>query len=99
MLDVFHYLLDEDMSFVNGEHAQSKSIIRESLYKNLYDTKYKYGYNERDSSFGYDSEDEDSLVMSGNATSNEIKPYMPPTPFNPDAPNPFGSALREKPLG
>lgn len=98
MLDVLHYLLDEDMSFVNGEHAKSKSIIRESLYTNLYNQKYKYGYSENNSSFDYDS-DEDPFIATGNATSNEVKPYMPPTPFNPDAPNPFGSALREKPLG
>jgi hypothetical protein len=96
MLDVLHYLLDDDLSFVSGDHAKAKSTIRESLYKNIYNEKYKYAVS--DGTNQYDFSDE-TLVTTGGAKSTEVKPYIPPTPFNPDSSNPFGAALRETPLG
>lgn len=96
MLDVLHYLLDDDLSFVDGDHAKAKSTVRETLYKNIYNQKYKYSVSTSADEYNFSDE---NLVTTGGAKSGEVKPYIPPTPFNPDSPNPFGAALRETPLG
>lgn len=94
MLDVLHYLLDEDLSYTSGDEAKYKSSVRASLYKNIYEKNYKYKLSDGQSSGTNDFSDE---VAGG--VSREVKPYIPPTNFNPDAPNPFQGALREAPLG
>lgn len=98
MLDVLHYLLDDDLSYLSGEQAEYKSSMRESLYKHLYEEKYKYAYSPSHSQSNNFDYDNDKFAMPSN-TSNEVKPYMPPTNFDPDSANPFQGALREQPLG
>lgn len=95
MFDVLFYLLDEDLSYTSGDEAKYKSAMRSSLYKNLYNKKYKFDFGSPDDTRSFD---EDNSYLDGNIT-RETKPYMPPTSFNPDAPNPFQGALREAPLG
>lgn len=92
MLDVLHYLLDEDLSFATGEEAKYKSAMRTSIYRNIYNMKYSYGVDKSESSDDYSNIDDGGM-------SREVKPYIPPTNFNPDAKNPFKGALREEPLG
>lgn len=98
MLDVLHYLLDDDLSYLSGEQAEYKSSMRESLYKHLYEEKYKYAYSPSHSQSNDFDYGNDKFVMPSN-TSNEVKPYMPPTNFDPDSANPFQGVLREQPLG
>lgn len=98
MLDVLHYLLDSDMTSPSSTHAKTRDAIRSAMFSGMYGQKYNYAVSDNsDSSGGFDYDDEDFFRMPN--VSNETKPYMPPTPFDPDAANPFGGALREMPLG
>jgi hypothetical protein len=44
LLDVLHYYFEEDLTHSSELHANSRTVTRENIYKNLYDTEYKYGY-------------------------------------------------------
>lgn len=83
MIDVFHYFFEEDALAVSEIHAETRSQIREGVYEKLYNTTYAYSSRRPDAprqeSWGVDSGD--------------VKPYVPPTEFDPDAFNPFGSVL------
>lgn len=95
MLDVIHYLLDTDLASIRDEdHNKYISAIRTSLYKTMYDKEYKFAMDSSGSARTYSGD----YAANGGST-NEIKPYIPPTQFNPDSPNPFQGALREAPLG
>jgi hypothetical protein len=100
MLDVLYYLLDEDFTYASAEQAEFKSNIRETLSQNMYKTPYKYKINTGRNTDEYDEDNtENAYVPNGGASNNEVMPFIPPTPFNPDAENPFQGALRETPLG
>lgn len=93
MLDVLHYLLDEDLSFTSGDEAKYKNNLREMLYKTIYNKKYKFSSSETEYLNNLDDADLNAGI------SREVKPYIPPTNFNPDASNPFKGTLKEEPLG
>ena len=101
MVDVIHYLFEEDhLRYATGEHAEAASKFRERLYEDLYGTKYNYsiaGKSGNSSSGGrkYIPKDEDFDFDSAipGSVSKEIKPYIPPTQFDPDASDPFGGVL------
>lgn len=44
MLDVIHVLFEQDMSASSPEEAEAKSKLRESIYRDMYGTVYKYKY-------------------------------------------------------
>lgn len=101
MLDVMHYLFETDTNFVSSEHMQSKTHSRETIFKHIYDKKLKYTYGGDAKEFS-DGEFQDKYLNDdfvNSAVSREVKPYMPPTNFNPESPNPFQGTLREAPLG
>ncbi len=95
MLDVLHYLFEDDLSVYSAEHFESKNKVRKSVYPILLGKPYKFSMDESPKN-QYDFDD---YSMPTQKIDRSVKPYMPPTNFNPDAPNPFGSALREAPLG
>ena len=101
MLDVLHYLFEEDVNFINVEQLDSRNVMRKTLYKRVYNKTYSYGQStsvSNDStSYSDMSFDDNNSAMSSH--SEQIKPYTPPTNFNPDAENPFSGILREAPLG
>lgn len=105
MLDVIHFFLEEDSTNVStAEQAEAKDSIRISIYKNMYDTEYKYastksstGIENLDDPFG-DDDDDMPVPVDPFARSNVVKPYVPPTDFDPDAAKPFGRIL-DAPLG
>jgi hypothetical protein len=99
MLDVLHYLFEEDLAVTSAEQLDAKNKYRASIYKNFYETDYVYGSLTGTPSYDYDSEVMDDPVNMQPSIKKTTKPYMAPTPFNPDSPNPFGGALREAPLG
>ena len=80
-LDVIHYFFEEDSSFSTREEAIAKTEMRKRFYRMLYDMDYIYGLSDKETSGaeGYDVDD--------------VKPYVPPTDFNPESINPFGSVL------
>lgn len=101
MLDVLHYLFEEDATYDYTEQVEHKSSMRKVVYKTLYNTDYAYSATVRDSSpnsFNGDDSGVDTEVFNS-SMNREVKPYMPPTNFNPDSPNPFQGTLREAPLG
>jgi hypothetical protein len=42
MLDVVHFLFEEDNKYVSREEVLSLSAVRKNIYKDLYKTDYKY---------------------------------------------------------
>lgn len=90
MLDVVHYLFEEDSRYKSQEEAESVSAVRTQIYEVLYGTPYRYKMSK--------SQGNTTGAASSTFSDTEIKPYIPPTEFDPDAYNPFGSAL-EAPLG
>ena len=106
MVDVLHFFFEEDqLRYQSGEQAEAGSKMRQRLYRDLYDTEYKYAitgtsggstaggrkYIGKNEDFEFDS------AVPG-ATSGKVKPYIPPTQFNPDSIDPFGGVL-DAPLG
>lgn len=91
MLDVIHFFFEEDSRFVSAEEAEALSSLRTSIYRNLYGTTYQYSSskNKGNSDYANDGYFDDF---------SETKPYIPPTDFNPNASNPFGSLL-DAPIG
>ena len=81
-LDVVHYYFEEDSKFSTREEAIAKTETRKRFYKMFYDMEYVYGLSEKDA-----ASIEDSGEIDG------VKPYVPPTDFNPESINPFGSVL------
>lgn len=79
-LDVLHYFFEEDNRFVSQDHALIVSRSRSKIYRNFYDSEYKYAIKE-------DEAEQNSP--------DGTKPYVPPTDFDPEAANPFGSILDE----
>ena len=110
MLDVLHYLFEEDANFSSEEQLKARSSVRSVIYKNVYDRDYTYRYDE--SSKGNDSMPDFGEPEGETASSNferpvdpfapptaaAPKPYVPPTDFDPTAANPFMGTLREPPL-
>jgi len=59
MLDVFHYLFEEDIMVSSEEEEQFKSATREALYDVFYEKPYKYKTKKSSSAnnvFGADGE-------------------------------------------
>ena len=100
MLDVLHYLLDEDLAYRDLDGSNGRATMRVSLYKHLLDKEYKYAPSKTSSTrdFGADDSLEDYRLQDLNM-SKELKPYIPPTNIDPNADNPFQGILREAPLG
>jgi hypothetical protein len=88
MLDVVHYFFEEDSRYRSAEEAEGISAVRSALY-NMYGMTYKYGVkaNTRPSSGDSFYSDPD-----------EVKPFIPPTQFDPESSNPFGAVL-DAPIG
>lgn len=102
MLDVVHYFFEEDiLRFSNSEHAEAGSRVRVSIYENMYDREYKYEFisSEKDSNdggrsyIGDDIDDPLNDLTPMTTKPKKLKPYIPPTDFDPDSYNPFGSVL------
>lgn len=105
MLDVIHYYFEQDSVHSSEEHIKSQSNTRETLYRDLYGTEYKYKYREKGQSNNNYVGDLDDLPVD---EEEEIKPFdplagppkafVPATEFNPEARKPFGDVL-DSPLG
>ena len=91
MLDVLHFLFEEDSRFATAEEAESVSAGRTALYKDLYNVDYKYKIKPQGKKSGNSGEFSYS-------DPDEVKPYIPPTEFDPDSFNPFGQVL-DAPIG
>jgi hypothetical protein len=101
MLDVLHYLFEQDTIVNSQEEYESKNSVRRVIYQSVYNRDFAYlrDVDTNKSNVSDDFEPFDEFDNYTPTTSNSVKPYTPPTNFDPDSPNPFGSALREAPLG
>lgn len=108
MLDVLHYFFEDDLNYSSPEQAEARDKMRSSLYGQLYHTTYKYatGANSKTTAprdFSVDDDEitpvqlKDRQVDSFNPAIPP-KPYVAPTPVNPNSARPFGNAL-DAPLG
>lgn len=89
MLDIVHFFFEEDSRYQSQEEVESVSAVRSQIYETLYGVPYRY-------------KAKSSGKTKSNTTSDfpdvdEVKPYIPPTEFDPESSNPFGSSL-EAPL-
>ena len=106
MLDVIHYIFEEDMTFSTGEQADAQTDIRKSLYKELYHKDYKYNRSsgKKNTASGFDDidglmeENEPIVPVDPVKESQKVKAYTPPTNLNSDSPLPFGNVL-DAPIG
>lgn len=101
MVDVIHFLFEEDARYSSGEEAESVSKLRSMVYSTMYNTTYKYGSSSGASASSGGRRyvnDSDSMDFSDLPIPKEVKPYVAPTDFNPNSAMPFGSAL-DAPLG
>lgn len=92
MLDVLHFMFEEDLRFTTPEEAKGQSKMRTQLYS-LYGRSYKYGSGDSGTTYGgraYVPDDLDSVDVTPVSVK---KAYVPPTKFNPESTNPFGSVL------
>ena len=64
MLDVIHYIFEEDIAVSSEEEEQFKSATREALYDVFYGKKYKYKVKKSSANtvFGADGEIYDDLT-------------------------------------
>jgi hypothetical protein len=104
MVDVIHFLFEEDLNAVSGEQAEAQSKARELIYGDLYKQNYQFKVNSSSNKYNtpgnmpasdgfYGQEVDDIPVF--DPVSLERKPYIPPTDFDENSPFPFGGALDE----
>ena len=98
MLDVLHYLFEEDLVVGSAEELEAKDKVRSTIYREFYKSSYRYSSSKSSPTHDYGFDDIDSPVNIP-ASQAQTKPYFPPTNFDPDSANPFGAALKEAPLG
>ena len=103
MVDVLHYLFEEDMNFSSQEQAEARSKTRENLYSSMYNMTYKYAFKSKQNNTNQFI-DPDTIPTEDGPGLDDIKPfnpkeqqptkaYVPPTDFNPDSANPFMGTL------
>lgn len=82
-LDVVHYFFEEDSSFSTPEEAVATTKMRKKFYELFYEKEYIYGI----------SDEELKKYESSGVDEDGVKPYIPPTEFNPESASPFGAVL------
>lgn len=109
MLDVLHFLFEEDFISVSEESARSRSAVREVIYRDMYDHEYAFPLKTNGASVGAgggisDAETYDDLDAELSEDINpfsprkpETKPFIPVSTFDPSAVKPFDGL--DAPLG
>lgn len=112
MLDVIHFIFEEDWVTASPEMAQARSEIRTALYRDMYGTEYKYKIASKDKNVNgsgrryTDRASDDTYVSDLDNLADERpfdprmsppKPFTPATDFNPDSALPFEGL--DAPLG
>jgi hypothetical protein len=97
MLDVLHYFFEDDTYYSTEIAAETKNNLRVQLYESMYKKPYAYASkNSRPKSRSFD--DEDGFYEDYLSDTQAVKPYVPPTEFDPSSSNPFGNVL-DRPVG
>lgn len=93
MLDVIHYIYEEDMNYVSHEQAQMVENRRVAIWNTLYGYPYKYTVYKRSNEFGDVEDGIQDFTPFDPTQRNTVKPYFPPTEFSGDDDDPFGGVL------
>lgn len=96
MLDVIHYIYEEDMNYVSHDQAQMVENRRLAIWNTLYGIPYRYTTFKKGNEF--DVEDIDDFTPFDPTQRNTVKPYFPPTDFSGDDGDPFDGVL-DAPMG
>ena len=99
MVDVLHYMFEEDMRFASAEQAEAISKSRSMLYRELYEKEYTYKFSTGigsvaasiDEPLGYD--DVSDIRPFDAERQATVKPYVSPTKIDEDSARPFGTTL------
>lgn len=102
MMDVIHYMFEEDNTYASAEEAYGKSAMRVGLY-DMYGKPYRYKVDPpNDKKSGgrkyIDPMAGPEIDLDLPSETQEKKPYVPPTDFNAESTKPFGDIL-DSPIG
>lgn len=108
MLDILHYLFEEDFLSTHPEMVEAKSDIRALIYETLYEKEYKYKVKKSDNTYNasgqalsdglYGDYEKEEDLKPFDPLAGPTKPYTPPTDFDENSSLPFGGLL-DGPLG
>lgn len=103
MLDVLHFFFEEDLFYSTAEQAEGRDRAREAIYQDFYGEHYKYSASKGSSAsgqgisrnFDFDIEEVEEEITPFDPLQKKqpTKPYIPPTPVNATASQPFGNVL------
>lgn len=89
LVDVLHYMFEDDTAYASAEQAEARSTIRELLYRDLYNKTYKYAFNKSSGSANtgsqrladFDIPDtvQDDIKQRPTPQKQATKPYIRPT--------------------
>jgi hypothetical protein len=98
MLDIIHYLFEEDLRYSTGEQAQAVEKTREIIYGQLYGQEYIFkGSTSNKASTNSFNEFDD--IQPFDPKKKVTKPFIPATEFDPDTGTPLtGNGRLEAPL-
>jgi len=103
LVDSLHYLFEDEMTPASGEQQEARENLRARIYLDLYKREKYEWITKRDQT----AADPSQAAQHAARDMDVVKPdekglkhyeYIPPTPFDPDSPNPFGGVL-DAPLG
>jgi hypothetical protein len=104
MLDVLHFMMEEDML---TEYGEAKSDMRVLIWRDIYGVEYPHEYRYKKKSGNGTNLPNAHASAGGDNPYGDLSPvdpqmeskgYIPPTPMSNDPNNPFGDALLP-PLG
>jgi hypothetical protein len=98
MLDVIHYIYEEDINYVSQEQAQMVETRRVAIWNTMYNAPYKYSVFRKTDEYQYDEDEVQDFTPFDPTQRKDVKPYFPPTDFSADDSDPFGGVL-DSPIG
>lgn len=102
MVDVLHYMYEEDVYYTSKESAQVRDAVRTTVYKLLYGKKYKYAvvsdevdtFSQHSTLSEFEAKNEEIPVpFDPNKQSKVVLPYIPVTEGDATSSHPFGPLL------
>lgn len=95
MLDVLHFFMEEELSEDVETLGARRTNLRKHVYSILYDKDYKYYVQPKLSEDEQTFDSAESLPIPFNPSdpTREVKPFIPPTQFDPSSDKPFGDIL------
>lgn len=103
LVDVLHYMFEDDTDFHSPEAAEARDKLRTLIYEDLYFKKYEYAAPSSSKKTyildePLDLDEPPIQQFDPSPMKKATKAYTPPTNFNPDAQNPYHGVL-DAPLG